>query len=395
MVTDLGGKIVKSIPLLEIVITSSIPVIESTKGIIGYTVKFYKNVMNQIKDVFISSDDIKRNRLRERLNIPPYGSKINEDLCERLIRTLIQNKAEEASSMRNQNECSGPIEICCIQGWNFYLPNHARWETKGRYPTILQPILSDSILCRDKAVKKQGIFKTKQELEWNFKEIFSINPDLKVYFLIRTASYMVSFTAKYSIFFDQVIGIKLTDRAVISLLIALFDNVTYGRGSVQLLSNSKEIKDAAGKLNDAIHLVIDDTKPDEVKRRETSVDILQEIAIDSRTKYHRIPVVLSNYASSQMRSDLCIDFSMVNCKFNISSDYASSQMRSDLCIDFSMVNGKFNISPAVLTEILEWHDADMIEKIEQNFSDFFELFNVSSISNVIPKLQFSIIKNKK
>ncbi len=334
------GKILQTIPLVEFSVLSA-EVVNKEGSKIGYRIQHFKNTMSTIKDEFIPIEYFENNKVYRHLKLPPQGNRKKGDLCERLVQTMIIEKSEETSSR--------PIEICSTHGWNFYLPNYARWETKGRYPPILRPIMSDSLLCREKAVKKNGIFKTKQELEWNFKEVFSINPDLKVYFLIRTASYMLSFAAKYSIFFDQIIGIRLTDRAVIALLIAMFDNVTYGRGSVQLLSQSKGIDEAAEKLNDAVHLVVDDTKPDEVKRREAGVDVLHGIAIDSRTKYHQLPVVLSNYAASQMRTDLCIDVSMLKCRFNI--------------------------SPAVLAEILEWHDADMIEKIEAHFSEFIEIID--------------------
>lgn len=193
-----------------------------------------------------------------------------------------------------------------------------------------------------------------------FHDIFRMWPELKIHFLIRLASYNLTFAGKYGLFFDQIIAVSLTDTADNSLLTALYDNVKYGRGKVSLLSKTKELEKAKEHLNDAILLAVDDTMPDEIKAREGSINALHSIALDSKRDCKSVPVVLSSYAAGQMRPELYCDF--------------------------SNLNGAYDISPAVLTELLEGFDVEYIARIKRHFAEYRETFdrNIKEISAKTP-----------
>ena len=174
-------------------------------------------------------------------------------------------------------------------------------------------------------------------------------PNLKPAFLIRTASYMQTFASKFGVYCDQIIVTKPTDRADISLLTAIYDNVSYGRGRLLTLSNGKGIEKAGDILNDAVLLISDDTKADEEGKREKGVDALHKRVLNASGEFLQIPVVLSGYTSSQLKQELYCEF--------------------------SELEGAYDISPAVLTELLEHHDAVMLSKIEENLGGFLEIFN--------------------
>lgn len=332
------GKIIKTVPLLEINILSVIPVIQG--GVkVGFIVKYSLNTTALHSQEYIPRAVIEKHKICERLQIPHHGSKSKDELCERLMETLIFNAADEEKT----------IIIGSKQGWNIYSDSCGRWESQGRYPPILYNIIPKSIICRKNTRQRTLIYATGEYRTMKFNEIFNTWPELKIPFLIRESSYMLAFAGKYNIYFNQIVVNKLTDTADNSLLVAMYDNVSYGRGSTLTLSDAIGIKHSGEILNDAVLLVVDDTKPDESKNRENGVNVLHGKAIDCKTEYRQIPVVLSNYAATQIRPDLYCDF--------------------------SELNGIYDISPAVLTELLELHDTNMILKISNNFSDYLEVFN--------------------
>ena len=342
-------KVVKSIPLIELCILSSRPVFLG-EVVIGYIVKYFISRPTPETEVFIPIIVLEKRKCCLKFKLPPQSNKRNDDLCERLVQTLIREKAESES----------PIYASAKQGWNMKTDNIAQWESRGRYPPVLHGVISKSIDLRETPVKRTRIHTDIKTEIW-FNDIFEIYPKLKVLFLIRVASYMLTFASKYGVYCDQIITIKPNDRAVYSLLTALFDNVSYGCRPILTLSNSKGIEEAGNILNDAVLLIGDDTKADEEEKRENGISALHKMCFTAHGEYLQIPVVIS--------------------------DYASSQLRTDLFCDFSELDSSYAISPAVLTELLEYHDASLITYIEDCRGKFLEVFNqkLRVISRMIPQ----------
>ena len=332
------GKIVKTIPLIEFSVLSSTVVIQEGVNI-GYVVKHFKNTMTKMAEDFLPINVIEKRKCCEYFNLPPQGNKKYADLCERLIQTLIFEKADTEK----------PIDVGSKQGWKLITENLGYWESRGRYPPVIYGAISESIYCRDNPRCKTMIYPDLKGQSWKFHDIFNTYSDLKVPFLIRESGYMLTFASKFGVYWDQIINTKPNDRAVISLLIAIFDNVSYGRRQITTISKDKDIENAGGLLNDAVMLVVDDTKADENGKREKGIDSLQRHIIDRRDSFHQIPVLISGYAASQLRPDLYVEF--------------------------SQLYRNYDISPAVLSELLEHHDAVMISRIEKDFRNFIEVFN--------------------
>ncbi len=346
-----GGKVVKTIPLIEFSVETAQLVMRDGKKL-GYIVKHYKDTKDNMLEEFIPVTVIEKRKLCKHLKLPPQVSKAKDDLCERLVQTLI---FEKSAAQKH-------IEVGLKQGWNIVAGIHAYWESRCEYPPILHNVIPESIAGRETARIRNGIYNGTYGHSKKFHDIFQAWPELKIHFLIRLASYNLTFAGKYGIFFDQIIAVRLTDTADNSLLTALYDNVTYGRGKVSLLSKSKEIERAKELLNDAILLVVDDTCPDELRAREESINALQGVVLDSKMDCKSVPVVLSGHAAAQIRPELYCDF--------------------------SNLNGAYDISPAVLTELLEGFDAEYIAMIKRHFVEYRKVFerNIKEIAAKTPYL---------
>ena len=346
------GKIVKTIPLLEFSVETAKLVMRNGKKL-GYIVEHYTDKKDNMLEEFIPVSVIDKRKLCKHLKLPPQVSKAKDDLCERLVQTLIFEKSAAEKH----------IEVGLKQGWNIVAGIHAYWESRWEYPPILHNVIPESIACRETAKCRAGIYKGTHGHSKKFHDIFQMWPELKIHFLIRLASYNLTFAGKYGIFFDQIVSIKLTDTANNSLLTALYDNVAYGRGKVSLLSKSKEIEKTKELLNDAILLVVDDTCPDEQRAREESINALQGMVLDSKRDCKSVPVLLSGHATAQIRPELYCDF-------------------SDL-------NGAYDISPAVLREILEEFDSEYIARIKRHYVEYREIFD-GNIKEVAAKTPYMI-----
>ena len=333
-----NGKIVKTLPLIEFSVLSAVAVIQG-KTKIGYIVKHFKNVITTTQEEFVPIAVLEKRKLCKYLNLPPQSGKRKDDLCERLVETLVLEKADTEKA----------IYVGFKQGWEFLSADLGRWQSRDRYPPILYESISESINSRALPRIRTRIYTDDKSQGWKFNDIFNTYPNLKIPFLIRTASYMQTFASKFGVYCDQIIVTKPTDRADISLLTAIYDNVSYGRGRLLTLSNCKGIEKAGDILNDAVLLISDDTKADEEGKREKGVDALHKRVLNASGEFLQIPVILSGYASSQLKHEL-------------------------FC-EISMLDGAYAISPAVLTELLEHHDAVMLSEIEKRFSAFLEVFN--------------------
>ena len=334
-----GGKVVKFILLLELHVIFVRPVKTMDTKTIGYIVKYCKDVMNHATEAYISCTDFEKNKVHQHFQLPPQCTKAGKELCENLVQTLILSKEDNADF----------IEVGTKQGWNIYLGTYVKWKTKDFYPEILQNVIPKSIAHRETAKCRNIFIPSVQRKEQEFRRMFDESPDLKIHFLLRVSSYMLTFAGECGIYFDQVIGIKATNMAYHALLTAMYDNVNYGHGDLLVLSRDKDIDQATRCLNDAVLLVNDDTKADENQKRESGIQALHRRVINVKTDYLQIPVVVSSCATAQLRTDL-------------------------LCT-ISGLDGYYCITPAVLTELLEWHDATMIEKISQHHTEYIAVFN--------------------
>ena len=333
-----SGKVVRTLPLIEFCVLSAVPVVQ--KGVrIGYIVKHFRNNMAGTQEEFVPIVVLDKRKLCKHFKLPPQANKRKEDLCERLVQTLVLEKAFAEK----------PIEVGLKQGWSLVSEIYTHWESKERYPPVLHGVIPASITNRESPRFETMIYAKEETRNWKFHDIFNTDPNLKVPFLIRESSYMLSLASRFGVYCDQIILTKPNDRADFSLLTALYDNVSYGRGRLLTLSNGKGIDQAGEILNDAVLLICDDTKPDEERKREKGIDALHKRVLDARGDFLQIPVVLSGYVSTQFRHDLYCDF--------------------------SELDGAYDISPAVLTELLEHHDAVMLKTIESRFSNFLEMFN--------------------
>ena len=349
-----NGKPVKTIHLLEINITSVIPINSQGLNVKGYLIKYSANDTNYNEtEEYISDEDMRKVKLMSHFCIPPQTSKRNNELCNLLLKNIILGRV-------NNKQIEKYIDIGKMQGWNVVSKCRAVWETKNRYSESLYHVIPESILLREKATYNTKECKNRKEYRWIFDNVLKINKWLKILFLIRISSYMLTFASKYNLYFNQIINICPSEETDISLLNVMFDNVRYGKGDTLTLNKAKEIKSASCILNDAVLLINDITKIDEDKKREKGVDVLKEIVTGINREYLQIPVLVSSYAISQISHDL-------------------------LC-DFSILSRDYSISSARLSGFLEWHDAEFIKKIEDSFEIFIEIFdkNIEEILNHIP-----------
>lgn len=337
----IGGKPVKTIPLLKMYI-AEVKSVMSEENTVGYVVNYCRDFGRDVTKEFIPIKDADHNKMLPHFSVLPQATKSKDDMCNRLLKTIIICKANEIGAER--------FHIGIKQGWNIR-PSFAVWESVEKYPMVLYEIVPDSIKHRKTAHCRHYIYKTNEYIVHSFVSIFKQHPKLKIPFLIRIGSYMLTFADKYSIHFNQVLTIKTSENADISLLTVIFDNVNYGKGDLLTLSKAKNIEKAINLLNDAVLLIADDTKADEFKQRENGIGVLHRKAINSGTDYLQIPVVISNFVQSQMQPDLHINL-------------------PDL-------DGNYDISQAILTELLEWHDIRMITHIQKNFNEFIEAFNTN------------------
>lgn len=320
---------------------------------IGYIVRYFKKIMNYITDVYIPCIDFEKKKVHQRFQIPPQCSKATKELCENLVQELIYDKEDKMDF----------IVIGTKQGWNIYLDIYVQWMSKDTFPEILQNVIPKSIACRETAKYRNRIIPSVQRKEHALHRLFDESPKLKIHFLLRVSSYMLTFAGKCGVYFDQVIGIKTTNTDNNSLLTAMYDNVHYGHGDLLVLSRGKDIDRAIHCINDGVLLVNDDTKADEPQKRESGIDALHRRVLDAKTEYLQIPVVVSRYATAQLRTDL-------SCTISELDDY-------------------YFITPPVLTELLEWHDARMIDRISKDHSEYINIFN-RHIKELAPETPYFI-----
>lgn len=337
-----SGKIVKTIPLLKINLTEAVPVY-LRYVLSGYFVTYCTNTSADSTSVFIPIRTFKQRILLKYFSVPPQASKNNTFLCNQLLVDLITEKSKAFATNK--------LIIGMKQGWNIISGSLATWESRGKYPLELAPIIPKSILCRKTAKENNKLFQSKDDFNPGYIMLFKEYPELKKAFLLRLASYFLSFAAENKLYWNQVVGIKLTEQCDISLILAFFDNVNYRCGDNLLLTENKKLKTAVTLLNDCILLVIDNTKADEDKLSEKKCAELEKVVLESNSKFHQLPIIVY--------------------------ENAASQFKKELFCDFSVLNGHYDINPSTLAELLEWHDSKMLRIIQENYIEFRKIYNLN------------------
>lgn len=133
-----NGKVVKTIPLIEFSVETAKLVMRDGKKL-GYIVEHYKGTKDNMLNEFIPITVIEKRKLYKILKLPPQANKRTDDLCERLVQTLVLEKADAEK----------PIYASSKQGWGFLSANLERWQSRGRYPPILNGKISESIDQRE------------------------------------------------------------------------------------------------------------------------------------------------------------------------------------------------------------------------------------------------------
>lgn len=114
-----NGKVVKTIPLIEFSVETAKLVMRDGKKL-GYIVEHYKGTKDNMLNEFIPITVIEKRKLYKILKLPPQANKRTDDLCERLVQTLILEKSAAEK----------PIEVGSKQGWNIVAGIHAYWESR-------------------------------------------------------------------------------------------------------------------------------------------------------------------------------------------------------------------------------------------------------------------------
>lgn len=349
-----GGKPVKTILLLEVNIVSVSPVNSIGLNSMGYLIKYCQNILRNITEEYIPNEDIERNKLLPHFHLPPQGSKITDELCNRLLKGIILNKV-------NSGEIKRYIDIGKVQGWNFIENNKTKFESKENYPEALYPIVPKSILEREKPKNRFKSDEQKRKAEEKFNAFFDRNTQLKIMYLLRIASYNSTFAHKLKVDFNQIMVLCPSEAITSDVLVAMLKNDIFSSSDVLTLAGkTKSVKEKISQCNDGILLVADETKADEPERRKGSIELLESAAVSKSQDNHFIPVVISKYAVHQIRPDIC-------CYLSID-------------------NFKCGLEPIYIRLFLEWGDWRFLSEIERNFHEYLELYKLklTEVSLTIP-----------
>ena len=151
-----------------------------------------------------------------------------------------------------------------------------------------------------------------------------------------------------------------SDTVTNSMITAILKNDNYHMMNVLTLgSKSKDLDKYISLCNDAVILVVDETKADEPERRKLKLEVL-ETAVVSQSDNNFIGVVVSEYAASQIKNDICCSLALGNIKNTYEPNYVAA--------------------------FLEWNDAEFINSIEENIVDFLNQYStiITQIIDTIP-----------
>ena len=345
-----AGKIKDHIPLLAWPVTSVIPVAGYAEG---YIVEYTLPGEHVPTEKFISLNDLNRNNLMGYFALAPPGSKKAQGLCNNLIRTIILNKAQECVPEKR-------IEIGPRQGWRI-TRGHAIFEAVNLYPKVLHPLLPRSIRNCERAI---GTIDRKncQKIYETVKCFFNGKEDLRVLYLMRVTSYHMKLAVECGIEFDLLLTVIISETVPTNMVITLLKNDAFSSADVVTLGgNLRAMKEQLSDRNDTVLIVADDSKVDDVQRRRKGLELLETSIIAKSRKNHFVPVLISNHAIPEMRSEL-------SCALAL-NDYEYSE------------------EPSLFQRLLEQIDASLIEGIGKNYGQYGMLYrrNYYEIANAVPK----------
>ncbi len=344
-----NGKSVNTIPLLQVMILDVTPVASDDGTNSGRIVKYCKEKMADIKEVFIPENNIRRKKLLQYFEIPSHGNKKMDDLSNRLLHNLILVKSENAPY----------ISIGKKRGWSLKPGISATYESKERYPKALHQTLPKSILNAERPQRRLKSDDYAKEAKNWFYSIFEFGISKKLLYLFRITSYNGAFSRRLGIDFDQIITIKSSENNS-PLISAFIKNDTFSSNEVLTLGEKpQKLEEKVELLNDCIALIVDDTKADEVDKRKAALSVMERKVVSKELDV--VPVVLSKYSDAQVRPDLGCTLKIPNIT---------------CCIE-----------PRYVKNTLEWNDAGYLSKIEGNYSDFKDSYceNYTQVSFSVPE----------
>lgn len=344
------GKIKDHIPLLEWPVTSVIPVSGYAEG---YVVEYTLPRKRVTTEKFISVKDLNRNDLLGFFALSPPGSKKAQSLCNNLIRTIILNKAQECVP----EKC---IEIGTRQGWRI-IRGRAIFETVNLYPEVLHPVLPRSIRNRESAMGTRDK-KNDQTLYETVKCFFSGKEDLRLLYLLRVTSLHMNLANECGIEFDLIPTIIVSKTVSIDMAMTLLKNDAFrSTDGITLGGDLRAMKEQLSDRNDAILLIADDSKMDDVLRRRKGLELLETSVVAKSRENHFIPVLISNHAIPEVQPEL-------SCSLFL-SDYEYSEESS------------------TFRRLLERLDALLIDDIGKKYGQYGTLYrqNYYEIAHTIPK----------
>ncbi|WP_303825841.1 ATP-binding protein [Ruminococcus flavefaciens] len=345
----LNGKSVNTVPLLQVMLLEATPVSSDDGTTSGRLVKYCKEKMADIKEVFIPEKNIRRKNLLQYFEIPSHGSKKMDDLSNRLLHNLILVKSENTTG----------ITIAKKRGWMLKPGVSAKYETKDSYPNPLHSILPRSILNAERPQRRQKSDDYAKDAKSWFLSIFDFGIHKKVLYLTRITSYNGTFSRRLGNDFDQTITIETYENTD-SMISAFLKNDAFSSNEVLTLGEKpQKLEEKVKMLNDCIALIVDDTKADETEKRKAALSVIERMVVSK--EHCAVPVVLSKYADAQVRPDLGCTLKIPNIT---------------CCIE-----------PRYVRYILEWNDAGYLSKVEGNYSDFRDSYceNYTQVSTAVPE----------
>jgi len=348
---EMAGGELKDIKLMLTIDIYSVTLVDSnglnTKG---YLVEYCLEKKYMMTKVFIPEADYRKEKLLHYFGIATQGKKKDDDLLNRLLKCIIYQKAMEKPAF---------IDIGKRQGFNLKSTSKVAFETREKYPEELYPVIPEGILLRERPRKAEQVKNDPTFIKEYLQILFSfLNSTIifRILYLIRITSYLLTFGAKMNVFFNQLIVLIPNEKVTNAIITAIVKNDNYHmKNTMTLGDKSKELEKNIAIYNDAVLLVADETKADESERRKLKLEALETAAV-TQSENNFIGVIISRYAASQVRNDICCSLLLPDIKSPLEPNYVSN--------------------------ILEFNDALFVGKIEENFDAFGKMFNREMVNNI-------------
>lgn len=180
-------------------------------------------------------------------------------------------------------------------------------------------------------------------------------------YLLRIASYNASFAHCCGFDFELLPNVVPSQTISPAMITAIVKNDGYtNREILTLGGNLRQIKERLAERNDTAAVIVDSTKPDEEKRRRTSIEIVENAVLSKTEQNHFIAVIISKYAAQQILPDLCCPLVLRD------------------------IDHKFELNH--ICRLLEAWDAGYIAQVETEYGCYKELYvrNATAVSLTVP-----------